>query len=155
MQYHTIYVKFKYIEYETMLWLYIYMQQTCVEMHWNDNYQIQDSSYLCRVGNELHLGRRYIESFKSICNAFFISSGCKKFILLFFIGLPILNNFIINNSLPTITSFQILAVELSSRIGETSLLKLRHADIQAQLRDIACLIPDHHNKTLFCNIAIK
>lgn len=107
----------------------IYICSKRVEMHWNDNYQIQDSSYLCKVGNELHLGRRYIESFKSICNASFISSGCKRFILLFFIGLPILNNFIINNSLPTITSFQILAVELSSRIGETLLLKLRHADI--------------------------
>jgi len=67
LQYY--YVKFKYIQYKTVVWLYICSK--CVEMHLNHNYQIQDS-YLCKVENELHLERRYTESFKSICNAFFL-----------------------------------------------------------------------------------
>ena len=49
----------------------LYLCSKCVEMHWNNNYQIQNS-YLCKVENELHLERRYTENFKSICKAFFI-----------------------------------------------------------------------------------
>lgn len=69
-----------------------------------------------------------METFKCICDCVFLklSGGCKRFIILFFIALSILKDFIINNSLSTIIFFPIRAVQLSSYIREILLLKLEH-----------------------------
>lgn len=97
-------------------------------MHWNDNYQIQDSRD--RRGREGIAFREEVrrglpKPFQCFFFPLKLSGGYKEFIVLFFIALSILKNFIIKNRLATVLFF--LAVEVSDHMGELQ-LTLQQAD---------------------------